>query len=54
MLQKLKDILNTYTFQELEEIDLWVNSDYRVEQLIIDEYSIDLITEDRKVEINKE
>ena len=54
MLQKLKDILNTYTFQELEEIDLWVNSNCRVEQLIIDEYSIDLITEDRKVEINKE
>ena len=54
MLNKLKDILNTYTYKELEEIDLWVNSSYKVEQFIIDEYSIDLITKDRKVEINKE
>ena len=44
MLNKLKDILNTYTDEELKELDLWINSSYEVKQIIVDDYNIDLIT----------
>ena len=33
MLKKLKDILNTYTDEELKELDLWINSSYEVKQI---------------------
>ena len=52
MLNKLRDILNTYTDEELEELDLWVNSNYEVNQIIVDEYAIDLVTTDAYVKIN--
>lgn len=52
MLNKLKDILNTYTDEELKELDLWINSSYKVEQIIVNDYSIDLITNDVDVRIN--
>ena len=51
MIKKLRDILNTYTEEELEELDLWINSSVEVEQIIIDGYSIDLITKDTKVNV---
>lgn len=51
MLTKLKHILNTYTDKELEEMELWVNSDFQIDKMIIDEYSIDLIQENSDVEI---
>ena len=37
MLNKLKDILNTYTDEELKELDLWINSSYEVKQIIVDD-----------------
>ena len=52
MLNKLKDILNTYTDEELKELDLWINSSYEVKQIIVDDYNIDLITNDVDVRIN--
>ena len=52
MLNKLRDILNTYTDEELKELDLWINSSYEVKQIIVDDYNIDLITNDADVIIN--
>ena len=52
MLKKLKDILNTYTDEELKELDLWINSSNIVKQIIVNDYSIDLITNDVDVRIN--
>lgn len=52
MLNKLKDILNTYTDEELKELDLWINSSYEVKQIIVDDYNIDLITNNADVRIN--
>lgn len=53
MLNKLKDILNTYTDEELKELGLWINSSYKVNQIIVDEYTIDLITEQDEVNVNE-
>ena len=52
MLNKLKDILNTYTDEELKELDLWINSSYEVKQIIVDEFGINLITNNAEVKIN--
>ena len=52
MIKKLKDILNTYTNTELEDIDLWVNSDFKIESILVDEYSINLLSEDAEIKIN--
>lgn len=52
MLNKLKDILNTYTDEELKELDLWINSSNMVKQIIVDDYNIDLITNNAEVKIN--
>lgn len=51
MLTKLKHILNTYTDKELKDMELWVNSDFQIDKMIIDEYSIDLIQENSDIEI---
>lgn len=52
MLKKLKDILNTYTDNELEELDLWVDSRTKVDSIWVEDYNINLITDEAKVEIN--
>lgn len=52
MLKKLKDILNTYTDEELKELDLWINSSHEVNQIIVDDYNIDLITNNADVRVN--
>ena len=52
MLNKLRDILNTYTDEELKELDLWVDSSYEVKQIIVDDYNIDLITNNAEVKVN--
>ena len=52
MLNKLKDILNTYTDEELKELDLWINSSHEVKQIIVDDYNIDLITNNAEVKVN--
>lgn len=51
MLKKLRDILNTYTTKELESLELWINSSVTVQDIIIDEFTIDLTTNDMIVDI---
>lgn len=51
MLKKLKYILNTFMDEELEEIDLWVNSSTEISNIIIDNHSIDLITADVLIKV---
>jgi hypothetical protein len=52
MIKKLKEILNNYTYDELEEMDLWINSYETLSNIIIDETSIDLITSSAEIKIN--
>lgn len=52
MLKKLKDILNTYTDNELEELDLWIDSRTKVDSIWVEDYNINLITDEAKIEIN--
>ena len=52
MLKELKALLNAYTDEELEEMDLWVNSTECVTNLLIDSYDIDLITNSAEIKIN--
>ena len=52
MLNKLKDILNTYTDEELKELDLWIDSTCKIEQIIVDDYNIVLITNNAEVKVN--
>ena len=54
MLKKLKDILNTYTYEELEEMELWVNSSWTIDKFIIDEHGIDLITDSMRIDLKEE
>ena len=52
MLVKLKHILNIYTDEELEDMELWINSSDNINNILIDENSIYLITEDSEIKIN--
>lgn len=52
MLKKLKDILNSYTDNELEKLDLWIDSRTKVDSIWVEDYNINLITDEAKVEIN--
>lgn len=54
MIKKLKDILNTYSDEELKEMELWVNSNGVVENIIIDDYSINLIEDNLRVDLKEE
>lgn len=51
MLTKLKHILNTYTDLELNDMELWVNSDFQINRIMIDEDSINLFQEDSDITI---
>ena len=46
MLKKLKAILNSYTDEELEKMDLWVNSTECAIAMLVDDNDIDLITKE--------
>ncbi|MEI3507803.1 MAG: hypothetical protein V8R01_01510 [Bacilli bacterium] len=52
MVKKLKDILNTYTDKELNNMDLWINALDKVEIIYIEDDDIILITEEAEVKIN--
>lgn len=52
MLKRLKKILNTYTDEELEDMDLWINSNNCINAIIVDDNSINLITDDAEIKIN--
>ena len=52
MLKKLKAILNSYTDEELEKMDLWVNSTECAVAMLVDDNDIDLITNSAEIKIN--
>ena len=52
MLKRLKAILNSYTDEELEKMDLWVNSKECVVAMLVDDNDIDLITNSAEIKIN--
>lgn len=52
MLKKLKAILNAYTDDELEKMDLWVNSTECAVAMLVDDNDIDLITNSAEIKIN--
>lgn len=54
MLKKLKDILNTYTDEELNHMELWINSRGKIEEIIIDDYSINLIEENLRTYLEED
>ena len=52
MLKKLRDILNTYTDEELEEMELWINDTAELKYILFDDYSISLITNGTEIKVN--
>lgn len=52
MIKVLKWILNSYTDEELENMDLWVDSYVNVTNILINNNSIDLITASAEVKVN--
>lgn len=52
MIKKLRDILNTYTDDELDELDIWIDSRTKVDSIWVEEYNITLITDEASVDIN--
>lgn len=53
MLIRLKYLLNSYSDEKLDEMQLWVNSSDEISNILVDEWSIDLITEDATIEVNE-
>lgn len=52
MLKKLKDILNTYTDEELEDMTLWINDTSELKYILFDDDSISLITNGTEIKVN--
>ena len=52
MLKRLKAVLNAYTDDELEKMDLWVNSTECAVAILVDDNDIDLITNSAEIKIN--
>lgn len=52
MIKRLRDILNTYTDEELEELDIWIDSRTKVDSIWVEEYHITLITDEASVDVN--
>ena len=52
MLKKLKDILNTYTDEELYDMTLWVNDVSEVSYILMNDESISLITKETELKVN--
>ena len=52
MLKRLKAILNSYTDEELEKMDLWINSTECAVAILVDDNDIDLITNSAEIKIN--
>lgn len=50
-LRKLKDVLNTYTDSELEEMQIWINCSDLVNYFLIDKNYINLITDNKEIKI---
>lgn len=52
MIKSLKWILNSYTDEELEDMELWVDSYVNVTNILINNNNIDLITASAEVKVN--
>lgn len=52
MLKRLKAVLNAFTDDELEKMDLWVNSTECAVAMLVDDNDIDLITNSAEIKIN--
>lgn len=45
ILKRLKYILNSYTDEELKDMDLWIDNSKNIEVIAVDDNSISLITD---------
>lgn len=52
MIKALKWILNNYTDEELEDMELWVDSYVNVTNILINNNNIDLITASAEIKVN--
>lgn len=52
MLNKLRDILNTYTDEELEDMTLWINDTSELKYILFNDDSISLITNGIEIKVN--
>lgn len=52
MIKVLKWILNSYTDEELEDMELWVDSYVNVTNILINNGNIDLITASAEIKVN--
>ena len=52
MLKKLKDILNTYTDEELSGMNFWINTADEVTYILVEDWCISLITNNSELKIN--
>lgn len=52
MIKALKWILNSYTDEELEDMELWVDSYVNVTNILINNGNIDLITASAEIKVN--
>lgn len=52
MIKKIRDILNTYTEEELEWLDLWIDLRTKVNSILVEEENIVLITDEASVDVN--
>lgn len=52
MLKKLKDILNTYTDEELKKMDLWIDCKSNINYIITDSDNIVLVTDGVELKID--
>lgn len=52
MIKALKWILNSYTDEELEDMELWADSYVNVTNILINNGNIDLITASAEIKVN--
>lgn len=51
-LKHLKDLLNTYSDSELEDMKIWINCSDEVSYVLTDKNNINLITENVEIKID--
>lgn len=52
MLVRLKHILDSFSDNELEDMDLWIDFNDRIKSILVEDDDIVLITEDADLRIN--
>lgn len=52
MIKELKCILNCYTDEELDDMELWIDSYVNVTNILINNNNIDLITASAEIKVN--